>query len=164
VGDLRVKWSDNTVPLGYHPVPVVSIRNGQGPVVLLIAGTHGDEFEGPAALMRLVTDLQHDDINGQIIVLPALNASPRVSPLDGIILNRAFPGDAKGSITEQIACYIETELLLRADYAIDLHSGGKASFFQPCALATRSKDKTLYACKSRHSKSRNQEHRSQSVC
>jgi len=150
VGDLRVKWSDNTVPLGYHPVPVVSIRNGNGPVVLLIGGTHGDEFEGPAALMRLVTDLQLDDINGQIIILPALNTpavtgSHRVSPLDGINLNRAFPGNAKGSISEQIACYVETELLLRADYAIDLHSGGKASFFQPCTLATRTKDKTLYA-------------------
>jgi len=124
VGDLRVKWSDNTVPLGYHPVPVVSIRNGQGPVVLLIAGTHGDEFEGPAALMRLVTDLQHDDINGQIIVLPALNAP---------------------AVTASHRVSLETELLLRADYAIDLHSGGKASFFQPCTLATRSKDKTLYA-------------------
>lgn len=150
MGDLRVKWSDNTVPLGYHPVPVVSIRNGHGPVVLLIGGTHGDEFEGPAALMRLTTDLKPDDIKGQIIILPALNApavtgSQRVSPLDGINLNRAFPGDAKGSISEQIACYVETELLRRADYAIDLHSGGKASFFQPCTLATRTKDKTLYA-------------------
>lgn len=150
VGDLRVKWSDNTVPLGYHPVPVVSIRNGDGPVVLLVGGTHGDEFEGPAALMRLATDLQLDDISGQIIILPALNTpavtgSHRVSPLDGINLNRAFPGDAKGSISEQIACYVETVLLRRADYAIDLHSGGKASFFQPCTLATRTKDKTLYA-------------------
>lgn len=149
VGDLRIKWSDNTVPLGYHPVPVVSIRNGQGPVVLLIGGTHGDEFEGPAALMRLVTDLQHEDIKGQIIIIPALNApavtgSQRVSPLDGINLNRAFPGDEKGSISEQIACYVETELLRRADYAIDLHSGGKASFFQPCTLATRTEDKSLY--------------------
>jgi len=150
VGDLRVKWSDNTVPLGYHPVPVVSLRSGHGPVVLLIGGTHGDEFEGPAALMRLVADLKLDDIKGQIIILPALNApavtgAHRVSPLDGINLNRAFPGDAKGSITEQIACYVETELLPRADYAIDLHSGGKASFFQPCTLATRTKDKALYA-------------------
>lgn len=24
VGDLRVSWSDNSVPLGYHPVPVGS--------------------------------------------------------------------------------------------------------------------------------------------
>lgn len=150
MGDLRVKWSDNTTPLGYHPIPVVSIRNSDGPVVLLIGGTHGDEFEGPAALMRLVGDLQLDDIHGQIIILPALNApavtgSHRVSPLDGINLNRTFPGDAKGSISEQIACYVETVLLRRADYAIDLHSGGKASFFQPCTLATRTKDKALYA-------------------
>lgn len=149
VGDLRVTWSDNTVPLGYHPVPVVSIRRGEGPVVVLFGGTHGDEFEGPAALMRLVNDLQLEAINGQIIIVPALNTtavtnSSRVSPLDGINLNRAFPGNATGSITEQIACCVETQLLAMADAAIDFHSGGKASFFQPCTLATRTEDKNLY--------------------
>ncbi len=148
VGDLRIVWSDNTVPLGYHPVPVISIRRGKGPVVVLFGGTHGDEFEGPAALMRLVNDIQLEAITGQIIIVPALNTSAvvnscRVSPLDGINLNRAFPGNAKGTITQQIACCVETHLLARADAAIDFHSGGKASFFQPCALATRTNDKNL---------------------
>lgn len=150
VGDLRVKWSDNSSPLGYHPVPIVSLKNGEGPVALMIAGTHGDEFEGPAALMRLVDDLSLEDIRGQVIVVPALNApafraSERVSPLDGINLNRAFPGDPMGSITEQAAYYVETELMPRADVAVDLHSGGKASVFEPCTLATRTKDADLYA-------------------
>lgn len=150
VGDLRVRWSDNTVPLGYHPVPIISLKNGEGPIMLMLAGTHGDEFEGPSALMRLVNDLQVDKINGQIIIIPALNApalnqSARVSPLDGGNLNRAFPGDPMGSITAQIAYYVEHELLMRVDAAIDLHSGGKASYFQPCSLATRTQDPKLYA-------------------
>ena len=120
VGDLRVRWSDNSCPLGYHPVPIVSLKRGSGPVVLMTGGTHGDEFEGPAALIRLIDDLQIDSLAGQVIIIPALNApalgaSARVSPLDGINLNRAFPGDASGSVTEQIACYVETALLPIAD-------------------------------------------------
>lgn len=149
VGDVQVKHSDNSVPLGVHPVPILSLRHGDGPVVLMIAGTHGDEFEGPSALMRVMRDLTPAQITGQIICLPALNipavaASSRVTPLDGGNLNRAFPGDAKGGFTAQIADYVQTELLPRADAAIDLHSGGKASVFAPCTLATRTADDTLY--------------------
>lgn len=150
VGDLRVKWSDNTVPLGYHPVPISSLKRGVGPVVVMIGGTHGDEFEGPAALMRLVDKLALDDITGQIIIIPGLNApavksSARNSPLDGGNLNRAFPGDPLGGITAQIAYYVETELLPIADAVVDLHSGGKASVFSTCSLATRTKDTDLFA-------------------
>jgi len=150
VGDLRVRWSDNSIPLGYHPVPIVSFKRGAGPIMLMIGGTHGDEFEGPSALMRMVNDLSLNDINGQIIIIPGLNAaavntSTRVSPLDGINLNRAFPGDPMGTITQQIAYYVERVLLPMADAAVDLHSGGKASFFEPCALATCTQDQKLYA-------------------
>ncbi|MEO8546388.1 MAG: succinylglutamate desuccinylase/aspartoacylase family protein [Burkholderiaceae bacterium] len=150
VGDLRVKWSDNAVPLGYHPVPIVSFKSGAGPVVLMFGGTHGDEFEGPAALMRLVDGLDLADITGQVIIVPALNApafqaSLRVSPVDGVNLNRAFPGNPTGGITEQIAYYVETELLPMAAAAIDLHSGGKASYFAPCTLPNRTADAALYA-------------------
>lgn len=150
VGDLRFKWSDNSVPLGLHLVPVISLRRGDGPVVVMFGGTHGDEFEGPAALMRLADRLPLDALNGQVIIVPALNtaafvASVRVSPLDGVNLNRAFPGDPLGSLSAQIAAYVETKLLSLADFAIDLHSGGAASFFQPCTLATRTADPMLYA-------------------
>jgi len=148
-GDLQVKWSDNSVPLGYHPVPIISLKNGDGPVVVMFAGTHGDEFEGPSALMRLAGDLNLDDMHGQVIIVPALNApavrkSARVSPLDGVNLNRAFPGGPLGGITDQIAYYVEAELLPLADAAVDLHSGGKASVFAACTLATRTKNSTLY--------------------
>lgn len=149
MGDLQVRWSDNTVPLGYHPVPIISLKNGNGPVVVMCAGTHGDEFEGPSALMRLINDVDLDAINGQLIILPGLNfpavrTSARVSPLDNINLNRAFPGDPMGGVTEQIAYYVETVLLPKADAVIDLHSGGKASVFAPCSLATLTADADLY--------------------
>lgn len=150
IGDLRLRWSDNTVPLGYHPVPVISIRGGSGPRVLILGGTHGDEFEGPAAIMRLAQSLRSEEIAGQVILVPGLNApafqaSARVSPLDGANLNRAFPGDADGGPTAMLAHFVETVLMPGCAAVIDLHSGGKASFFAPCALATQTADETLAA-------------------
>ena len=150
IGDAMLRWSDNTNPLGYHPIPVISLKGGTGPTVLITGGTHGDEFEGPAAMMRLVQTLDPQTLAGQVILLPALNApafaaSARVSPLDGANLNRAFPGDANGGPTAMIADFVEQVLLPRCDGAIDLHSGGKASFFVPCALATQTTDPDLRA-------------------
>ena len=150
VGDLMLRWSDNSNPLGYHPIPVISLKGSDGPTLLITGGNHGDEFEGPAAIMRLANRLNPDEVTGQIILMPALNApafsaSARVSPLDGANLNRAFPGDANGGPTAMIADYAEQVLLPRATAAIDLHSGGKASFFAPCALATQSADPKLRA-------------------
>jgi len=148
-GDLMLRWSDNANPLGYHPIPVISIKGAAGPTVLVIGGTHGDEFEGPSAIMRLARRLSPDVVSGQLILMPALNApavaaSSRVSPLDDGNLNRTFPGDADGGPTAMLAHFVETVLLPRCDAVIDLHSGGKASFFQPCVLATRTADRGLY--------------------
>ncbi|MFA8384654.1 MAG: succinylglutamate desuccinylase/aspartoacylase family protein [Pelagibaca sp.] len=150
VGDAMLRWSDNANPLGYHPIPVVSVKGTDGPVLLLTGGTHGDEFEGPSAIMRVVGALDAARLRGQVIAFPALNmpafaASSRVSPLDGGNLNRAFPGDRDGGPTAMIAQFLESEILPRCDAAIDLHSGGKASFFQPCALPTNTADPALAA-------------------
>jgi predicted deacylase len=148
-GDIMLRWSDNAMALGYYPVPVISIKHGDGPTALIIGGTHGDEFEGPVAIMRLAASLTQEDITGQLILIPGLNspafqASSRVSPLDGENLNRAFPGDPNGGPTATLAHFIETEIMPHCDAVFDLHSGGKASFFQPCTLATRTKDPDLF--------------------
>ncbi len=141
VGDLRVQWSDNLVPLGYHSVPLIYFRNGHGPNVLLLGGVHGDEFEGPSSLMRLVQDIDPEKVSGKIMIFPALNrpavtVSERNSPLDGKNMNRIFPGKPNGTPTELIGHHIETVVLPNCDAVIDLHSGGKASYFTPCTLVT----------------------------
>jgi predicted deacylase len=148
-GDLRLKWSNDDMPLGYWPVPAAVCVRGQGPTLLLAGGTHGDEFEGPTAIMRLLRRLPELRFEGRLILLPALNApavarSARVSPLDGANLNRAFPGDANGGPTAMIAHLLESVLLPVCDAAIDFHSGGKASVFADSALATRCEDPVLH--------------------
>lgn len=119
--------------------PISSIRNGSGPCVLLTAGIHGDEFEGQILLRRLAFELRPESICGHVIILPAANsaavlAGTRGSPLDGLNLNRSFPGAPDGSPTEAIAYCIETELVRRADIAVDFHSGGSSLIYTPIAL------------------------------
>jgi predicted deacylase len=148
IGDLRLRYSDNRHPLGYIPVPAGIVAGGPGPTVLLTGGVHGDEFEGPVALMKLLHDLDPEQLRGRLIVLPALNAPAlravsRVSPLDGANLNRAFPGDPDGGPTAMLAHFVEEVLLPRCDAAIDLHSGGQAAWFTPCGLAARAADGRL---------------------
>lgn len=150
IGDLQLRHSDNRQPLGFYPVPIICIAGVEkGPTMFLIAGVHGDEFEGPVALMRLVHSLPPDEIRGRVIILPALNmpaidAASRISPLDQANMNRAFPGDPDGGPTAMLAHYVETVLIPQCDAVIDLHAGGKASVFAASALASRDEDAELF--------------------
>ncbi|MCX8570856.1 succinylglutamate desuccinylase/aspartoacylase family protein [Aminobacter sp. MET-1] len=139
VSCLRLPFSSDRSAYGTIPIPIICIRNGDGPTALLIAGNHGDEYEGQVALGKLARQLDERDLRGRIILLPALNypavdAGRRVSPLDEGNLNRMFPGDANGSPTRMIAHYVSTVLLPLADIVIDLHSGGTSLLYLPCCL------------------------------
>jgi predicted deacylase len=59
-----------------------------------------------------------------VLNVPAFRAARRDSPLDGQNMNRVFPGDARGTITQRIARFVTDEVLTRADVVIDLHAGG----------------------------------------
>lgn len=135
-GYLRVPHSVTRSAYGWIPVPVTVLKHGEGPTALLLAGTHGDEYEGQIAIDRLAKTLRPEDITGRIICLPMLNFSAaeaglRCSPVDEGNLNRAFPADPRGTPTQLIAHYVEEVLMPLADYAVDLHSGGASLFYPP---------------------------------
>jgi predicted deacylase len=71
---------------------------------------------------------------------PAAMAGTRTSPIDDGNLNRSFPGDPDGTVTQQIAYYIETVLLAQSDFVLDMHSGGSSLMYVPSALARRYDD------------------------
>lgn len=138
-GYLKIPHSVHRSAYGFIPMPVVSIRNGSGPVVLLSAGVHGDEYEGQVALTKLAKEILPEQVAGQIILLPMTNypaakAGLRTSPIDNLNLNREFPGNATGSITAQIADYVETVLMEMTDYSFDIHSGGSSLHYLPTVL------------------------------
>ena len=138
-GFVRVPHSVHRSAYGWIPVPIVRIRNGEGPTVLLVAGNHGDEWEGQIGLGNLIRSIEPENIRGRLVILPSANfpaalEGRRTSPIDQGNLNRAFPGDAEGTITQQIAFWIEHALLPGCDYAFDFHSGGSSLIYIPSAL------------------------------
>ena len=144
-GFVRVPHSVHRSAYGWIPIPIVRIKNGKGPSVIMQAGTHGDEWEGQIGLGNLIRELKPRNIQGKLIILPSANfpaaiAGTRTSPIDEGNLNRLFPGDPEGTITQQIAYWIEHHLLKGADYSFDFHSGGSSLTYIPSALAPRHGD------------------------
>ena len=138
-GTIALDHSDNQHAFGIIPIPVVVVKNGSGPTILLSAGNHGDEHEGQVILRKLIHELEPADISGRLIILPALNypavlGNTRVSPLDQKNLNRCFPGAGNGSPTEAITHFVSARLLPMADAGIDLHSGGSKATYHPSAF------------------------------
>lgn len=149
-GFLRLFHSTHDSAYGFLPIPIAMVRNGEGPTALFTSGNHGDEYEGQVALTNLIKWLDPSMIRGRVIMLPMANypaalAGRRVSPIDDLNMNRIFPGDPDGTVTRQIAHYIDSELIPLADLVIDLHSGGSSLNYIPTALAKQSADPVLYA-------------------
>lgn len=130
-GKLFLPQSNNDSAWGAVGIPVVVVKNGTGPTLLLAAGTHGDEYEGQIALLELAKSIDPKTIAGRLIIIPALHfpacdAGTRTSPIDGRDLNRSFPGDVIGTFAQTLAHYVTNVLLPLCDVVIDLHSGGRS--------------------------------------
>lgn len=148
----HVVHSDNVHDGALIPVPVAVISSGDGPTALLVAGTHGDEYEGQILLHELVRSIEPGDLAGTLIIVPAANSAAvrsgtRVSPIDAGNLNRSYPGDARGGPTAQVANLIAGSLLHRADFVIDLHSGGSNSTYLPSTFIYRGPEEALWKTK-----------------
>ncbi|MGA8112088.1 MAG: succinylglutamate desuccinylase/aspartoacylase family protein [Actinocatenispora sp.] len=99
-----------------------------GPRLTLFGGIHGDEPLGCETVRRILDAVDPARLSGTIVAVPVANplahqALSRNTPLDGMNLNRVFPGNRGGSVTEQIAAVL-CEILDGSDHLIDFHSGG----------------------------------------
>lgn len=147
-GYLTIPHSRNTSAWGAVRLPITVIKNGNGPTILMTGGSHGDEYEGPIALSKLANTLDAPAVQGRIIIMPALNlpavrAGTRLSPIDGLNMNRVFPGSRSGTVTAMIADYLSTVLIPMADVVLDIHSGGKTLNFLPCSVMHQLEDAVL---------------------
>src|SRR5262249_55661546 len=114
---------------GEATFPLITIGGAaDGKTAVLVGGIHGDEYEGPAALWRLVDEIDPQRVRGRILIIPIANlaafaAGMRTSPVDGQNLARIFPGDPTGTLSFRLADAI-FRIVLQADVLIDCHSGG----------------------------------------
>jgi predicted deacylase len=112
-------------------VPVHIIRSQKpGPVLLLMAGMHGDEVNGIETIRRLLRRDLLQPIRGSIVAIPILNIYgflnfSREVP-DGKDVNRSFPGHPRGSLASRVAHRFVREVMPLVDVGIDFHTGGAA--------------------------------------
>ncbi|CAM5397458.1 N-alpha-acetyl-L-2,4-diaminobutyric acid deacetylase [Thauera mechernichensis] len=149
-GFLKLPYSRDDAAWGAVMIPITVIRNGQGPTALLTGANHGDEYEGAIALAKLANTLRAEEVSGCVIIVPFMNypafrAGTRTSPIDRGNLNRTFPGKPDGTVTEKIADYVQRHLLPRADFVLDIHSGGRTLDFLPFAAIHVLDDKAQQA-------------------
>ncbi|MCC6945290.1 MAG: succinylglutamate desuccinylase/aspartoacylase family protein [Thermomicrobiales bacterium] len=126
------------ISLGSRPdgtplsMPVMGIAGARpGPVLGLVTGIHGDEYEGPEAVREILQSIQPDELSGGIIATPIANVPAyevfgRAAPVDGLDLNRQFPGNAAGFLSPRIAETLVREVVEQSNALIDLHSAGLA--------------------------------------
>lgn len=126
---------------GYSLVPITVINGarpaGDTPGVAVFGGTHGNEYEGQIAVKRLCRDLDPADLRGRVILMPQLSESAcaahtRSSPEDHVNMNRAFPGNPRGTLSYRIADFAKTRVFPRARVVLDLHAGGREASFPVC--------------------------------
>jgi len=110
----------------HMPVQVICGRK-PGPVLFVSAAIHGDELNGVEIIRRLLKRKALKSIRGTLLAVPIVNVhgflnQSRYLP-DRRDLNRSFPGSAKGSIASRLANLFIKEIVSKADFGIDLHTG-----------------------------------------
>lgn len=122
-------------------VPYASTAGAEdGPHLTLVAGVHGAEYTGMAALLRLIGTLDTTRLRGRLTVVPVLNQpafwsrTPFVVPADGVNLNRSFPGDPAGTYTAALAHGLFEAFIRPTDVLVDLHAGDLPEALEPFCL------------------------------
>ena len=108
------------------PLQVICGRR-PGPVLFVSAAIHGDELNGVEIVRRLLRLKALKSLRGTLVAVPIVNVhgflnQSRYLP-DRRDLNRSFPGSAKGSIAARLANTFFTQIVSKANYGIDLHTG-----------------------------------------
>ncbi|HWQ03536.1 MAG TPA: M14 family metallopeptidase, partial [Candidatus Nitrosotenuis sp.] len=123
---------------GGTKIPVTIFHGAKaGPVLGLVAGTHGYEYSPILAAQRLVSLINPQELSGTVILvhvanLPAFHGRAiYYTPGDGKNLNRVYPGKANGTISERIAFAITREVIERSDAVVDLHCGDGNEWLRP---------------------------------
>ncbi|MFB9863651.1 succinylglutamate desuccinylase/aspartoacylase family protein [Rufibacter immobilis] len=130
--NILVRLNISRLPSGTAiDIPIHVFRAQEpGPVLLLMAGMHGDEVNGVETIRRMIRRNMLQPLRGTVLAIPILNIYgflnfSREVP-DGKDVNRSFPGNAKGSLASRVAARFTSEILPLVDYGIDFHTGGSS--------------------------------------
>lgn len=112
-------------------LPVVVARGRRdGPTFYVQAGLHGDELTGIEICRLALAELDPTKLRGTVVSVPLANPAAHLTRTRGYLheerwlidINRIFPGDRHGLLTERLAAIIFEDFVMHADLALDLHS------------------------------------------
>ncbi len=119
-------------------IPLTVVHGAKaGPVLGIVAGTHGYEYAPIVAMQRFPAKVDPKELAGTIIIVHVANLPSFLgrtiyySPVDGKNLNRVYPGKANGTLSERIADAITREVIDKSDYVVDLHCGDGNEALRP---------------------------------
>jgi uncharacterized protein len=103
-----------------------------GPIVSVVAGQHGNEWNGSYIAHRLFQDIEPEDLTGTLILLPVANPfaflhQSRLSLIDQVDMNRVH-GFREQQPTMQAASLLFEHIFRPSGYVLDLHSGGQGTY------------------------------------
>jgi len=111
-------------------IPVTVIHGAKkGKTLALVAGVHGFEYPPILALYRLKSTIDPKDLAGTLILVHIANLPSfqrrtiYYGPSDWKNLNRVFPGDPAGTLSQRLAYVLTEEVVKKCDGLIDLHCG-----------------------------------------
>ncbi len=152
-GEMASGWIE--VPPGQGPgdtgtrIPV-SVVHGirPGPVLALVAGTHGYEYTSILALQGLLPRLDPKRMSGAVILVhmanpPSFYGRRIYYGPDGKNLNRVYPGDPGGTLSDRIAAALTREVIDRATHLVDMHCGDGNESLRPYSYWTITGDRAL---------------------
>lgn len=100
----------------------------RGPRIAVVTGVHGDELEGQYVAYELARELNAnlDALHGTVDIYPAINplginSIQRGVPMFDIDLDRTFPGDPEGNLTQSLAAAVVADIK-GADVCVDIHA------------------------------------------
>ena len=104
-----------------------------GPTLVVQGAIHGSEIIGTMAILNTVKKLDSKQIRGNLIAVPVVNRvgfelMGRGSAVDGKDISRLFPGNPKGSVSDQVAHVYFEEVIKKANVLIDFHAGGRTAY------------------------------------
>ncbi len=115
----------------------ITVVNGveDGPVLWVDGAIHGDEPEGPLAIVKVLQAIDPAQLKGAFVGCMAMNPPAFFNNERGHAwdkntydMNRIYPGKPNGFPTERIAYAHSQAMIEVADLEMTIHSGGDHSY------------------------------------
>jgi predicted deacylase len=123
-------------PAGPHRIPMTLVNGaGDGPTVVINGGEHGSEYNGPAATLTVIKELDPKKLSGKVIIVPVVNTLAfearwmHGNPIDYRDMTGTYVekvprgGSGVPKISYQVATTFYREVLTKGDYRLNLHGG-----------------------------------------